>query len=191
MSLIEKKEKTAIHVMIDTETLGLSPGAMMLSVGAVVFDIDKGLGKQFYMEIDPETYRGYIDMSTLRFWFDQAVKGNVPPLKGESHAGVVAELLYNWLNNCNGKDSKLILWANGTDFDIPKLTRLLNRHSPDLPWKYNDVRDYRTVVKMFGAYGIKPDKTERHNALADAKWQALHLISIIKNVQEFVTVYEM
>lgn len=188
MSQIEKKEKAGINIMIDVETLGLKPDAVMLSVGAVVFDVDRDLGEEFYMEIDPDTYRGSIDISTLKFWFDQAGKGMKPPLDGKNPAIRVAAELYQWLNSYNTDETEVILWANGTDFDIPKLTRLVNRYDSHLPWKYHNVRDYRTFAKLFGAFGIKPEKKGHHNALSDAKWQAEHMISIARNVNEFVEI---
>lgn len=181
-----KPTKSHVNVMIDLETLGLKPDAMILSVGAVVFDVDRDLGEEFYMEIEPETYRGSIDISTLRFWFQQAAKGNLPPLDGANAAFRVAGELFQWLDSYNTETTELVLWANGTDFDIPKLTRLVNKHSTFLPWKYSNVRDYRTVAKLLGTFGEKPEKSGHHNALADAKWQAKHLISIAKNVNEFV-----
>jgi len=41
------------HVMLDIETLGVSPGCVILSLSAVEFDINTGeLGESFNMGID-------------------------------------------------------------------------------------------------------------------------------------------
>lgn len=43
-----------VHVMVDVETLGLQQNAIVLSIGAVVFDPtprDRGLGDEFYLSL--------------------------------------------------------------------------------------------------------------------------------------------
>jgi hypothetical protein len=47
------------------------------------------------------------------------------------------------------------------------------------PWKYNDVRDFRTVKKMFGESMVTTiQNPQPHNALEDAVFQAQQLYSI-------------
>jgi exodeoxyribonuclease VIII len=179
--------KPCINVMLDLETLGLKPEAKVLSIGAVVFDIDKGIGEEFYKEIALETSSGEVDMSTLKFWFDQAAKGSPPPINGQMHEFNAVQYFWEWLSEISRNFSdELVIWANGTDFDIPKITRLLDHHHANqtLRWKYSNVRDYRTIAKIFGAYGIQPDKINHHNALADVHWQAKHLSSILRTLRE-------
>lgn len=168
-----------INIMIDTETLGMSESAIILSVGAVVFDIDRDLGDEFYMELDPEEYQGSIHMSTIKFWMDQETKC---PMKGISKPLDVILGLNYWIMEIS-KGQEVQIWCNGTDFDIPKLTYMYGLKNTPLPWKYNSVRDYRTIAKLFGEYGNKPETIEKHNALEDAKWQAKHLISIVQSLK--------
>ena len=167
---------TQINVMVDLETLGRGPDAMVLSIGAVVFDpVDgKGLGERFYVEIDPETSPGKMDVGTVHFWMQQAKDGNFPPMNGTARHEWAFQEFYTWLQaKCNYQLNNLIIWSNGTDFDIPKCK--------NPPWKYSNVRDCRTIFKVFGLPEDMPPSQNHHNALADAEWQAVYLINILKN----------
>ena len=181
-----------VHVMVDLENLGTGPDAMVLSIGACTFGLERRIPEQtFYREINPETATGIIDVSTAKFWMEQASKGVMPPMLG-AYAQVTAVLNFmDWLKIVGAYDN-LVVWANGTDFDIPKLDRLFKeiKVPTSSVWKYNAVRDCRTIYKLFGNYGIKPERNNYHNALADAVWQAEYLISIVKNVSEFVQITE-
>lgn len=175
---------TKTHVMVDLETLGLAPCAQVLSIGAVVFDIERDLGDTFYVEIDPEDHTGSVDMSTLKFWFGQAAKGILPPMNGTYRLIGAIEDFRSYLKKVHqGQRKDLVIWANGTDFDIPKLQHLAEVVGLELPWEYNNVRDCRTMFKLFGHLGIKPENLAKHNALADAEYQAKYLISIIRRLR--------
>lgn len=173
------------HVMVDLETLGLRPCAQVLSIGAVVFDVDRDLGDTFYAEINPEDYSGSVDMSTLKFWFKEAAKGNLPPMDGTYSLGNALAHFFAYLKKVHTGDKKdLHIWCQGTDFDIPKLQHLAEVVGMKLPWEYNNVRDCRTIFKQFGHLGIKPDNIAKHNALDDAEYQARYLISILRVLEE-------
>jgi exodeoxyribonuclease VIII len=182
---LTKPEKETIRVMVDTETLGVGASAIILSIGAVVFDYAKDLGDEFYVEIDPATYPGEIEIETMKFWMLQSAAGNPCPCEGKISLSHAWDMFHQWLLQISGPGSKrLELWANGTDFDIPKLYYAAESLGEEILWAYNDVRDYRTIAKEFGKYGERPEKVGHHNALSDAIWQAKHLISILGNLKE-------
>ena len=174
-----------IHVMVDTETLGLSQNALLLSVGAQVFNPLVGYAgfPSFYQEIDALSYPGEVDISTLQFWFSHTKEtGKIPPIYGTTPAAAVARDFLYWLIDLKeGKPDELVIWANGTDFDIPKLQRLMDRKEP---WKYNSVRDYRTILKLFSSPDSPKFKGENaHNALADCEFQISQLVPIFQNLR--------
>lgn len=173
-----------VHVMIDTETLGLESNAIILSIGAVEFN-KYGLGKTFYIEIDPKTYPGSVDISTIQWWMEQCRAGNKAPVSGIIQLPTAVNALSEYLSEvCDGDLSRLVLWANGIDFDVPKLVYAYYVCKVPTPWKYNAIRDARTVYKLLGDYGIKPVGKNAHNALADAEWQATYLINIFMSLNE-------
>lgn len=168
-----------VHVMVDVETLGLQQNAIVLSVGAVVFDPtprNRGLGDEFYIEIDPEKYPGSIDVSTVKFWLKQ---GNCP-LDGKREGRHIGELFTDYLDRvCRGERQNLVLWSNGTDFDFPKLQYAYRLGKRQLPWSYSSIRDARTVYKLFDPDKLlAPITNPAHNALDDAINQAHWLINI-------------
>ncbi|HAH2835680.1 TPA: 3'-5' exoribonuclease, partial [Escherichia coli] len=66
------------HLMIDTETLGTGPDAVIFAIGAVFFDPFTGkLGKQFEKLIDPvdsERNGGTVNAATAVWWAGQSVE---------------------------------------------------------------------------------------------------------------------
>ncbi len=187
--LANKWELDQVHVMVDVETLGLQQNAIVLSVGAVVFDPtprDRGLGDEFYIEIDPEKYHGSIDISTVKFWIEQ---GGCP-LAGKREGRHVGELLTEYLDKvCVGDRKKLVIWANGTDFDIPKLQYAYRLGKRQVPWGYSAVRDARTIYKLFDPDKLHaPVATPAHNALDDARNQAQWLINIFLGTSHVGTI---
>ena len=49
------------------------------------------------------------------------------------------------------------------------------------PWTYRENRDYRTIRNLLGANYQQPPTVLSHHALEDAKWQAQHLMNILKH----------
>lgn len=180
-----------VHIMLDTETLGLDGNAIILSIGAVAFvsmDDTTTTWKtfdEFYTDINPETYPGSVDISTIKWWMEQCHSGVPVPMAGILALPAALDMFHGWLLKvCDQNPKRLVIWANGTDFDIPKLTNAYKLCGAKVPWGYNSVRDARTIFKCYKDYGLKPPEVNKHNALADARWQTEYLISIFKNLEE-------
>ena len=69
-------------VMIDIETLGTDPGSVILSIGAVEFDLKTGkTGEEFYQWIDLESSsnKGFsVSAGTIKWWMMQNKKARQP-----------------------------------------------------------------------------------------------------------------
>lgn len=187
ISMIEPPKTTRksdkIHVMVDVETLGLEANAIVLSIGACKFTLD-GIYEKFYSTINPETYPGAVDLSTIKWWMDQSAAGNKAPMDGSVALPNVIGLFHKFLLSNTQDPKQLVIWANGTDFDIPKLNYAYKVCGAAVPWGYSAVRDCRTLFKTFPDYGDETVGEASHNALNDACWQATRLISIFKNMGE-------
>ncbi len=157
------------HVMIDIETLSTQPNATILSIGACPVFPEEHLDlADFYHEIHPNQRR-HIETKTISWWMDQPTK---PPMNGISLLSESLWALRSWIVHRFYEDP--IIWANGTDFDITVLSDAYRDLGVGVvPWKYNNVRDFRTVSKLFPIE--MSDSDSKHNALADAKWQAAKL----------------
>jgi DNA polymerase III epsilon subunit-like protein len=171
-------------LMIDIETLGTNPGCVVLSIGACEFS-DKGVGKQFYTSINPESCTQWgltIEPRTVLWWFDQSQDARDFITKGK-HVDLdiaLAELkaAFKW----KGKN----VWCNGANFDFPILTAAHNAIGQPVPWEYWAGNDYRTIKNLVGRDvfdACKVAPTVAHNALADAVAQAETLINMAKYIQ--------
>lgn len=168
---------SVINVMIDLETLGMGESAIICSIGACTF-MTAEPQKTFYHELDIEKQPGRVfDPSTVKFWMKQ---GNAP-VHGTYQLSSVLSGLNVWLENLK---QPVIIWANGTDFDIPMLKHAYQYYCMKPNWRYDAVRDYRTMRKLFP--NIKADEFtgSKHNALDDAINQAAHLTKILRYMED-------
>lgn len=161
------------HVMVDIETMGTSPNAPVLSIGAVIFDNNE-LGAEFYSEcsIKSAFNRGSKpDPDTIAFWMKQE---DGPRKKLANASGKNFDMLKGFVDFF---PENATFWGNGAAFDNVLLREALRREGFDAPWMFWNDRCYRTVKSMFADVKIKR-LGDHHNALDDAKSQALHLIEI-------------
>jgi len=160
------------HVMIDLETMGLTPNSAIVSIGAVVFDprANKVSRKTFYRELEWDTQNRKIDAGTLNWWYSANVTDQArEALDGLEDLEPVLGELADWLP----KDAKV--WGNGATFDISMLEDAYNQHDIEIPWKFWNIRDVRTIKDMYesqrGGFSKKSGGVA-HNALDDALHQA-------------------
>lgn len=178
------------NVMLDLETLGLHPGSVILSIGAVEFDED-GLGETFYrkLRIVDQTARGArIDEGTLLWWKDQNPEAwKNATLDQQEPAGVLKEfrLWYKFRG-------ATALWANGANFDPPLLGELYKIFEQKVAWHYRHPRDVRTVFdlvgKKLGEYGS--ENPLAHDALQDAIWQAKETSAALNEIHTWKTCFQ-
>lgn len=175
------------RIMFDLETLGTSKASIICSIGAVLFGdispIQQENYKEFYRELDITSQRRYCDPATVLWWMDQ--KGP-KPFYGRMSLDRMLHEFSDWLIGIRSRDpeKKIELWCKGTDFDTSILGDAYKSKNLEVPWKYSETRDYRTVSKLFP--NLKPSSVNQdlHNALADAKHQALHMEDILYAIKD-------
>lgn len=172
------------NVMIDLETLGTSPGCALLSIGAVVFS-PGGLGEEFYQEIDYRRLYGLnVDPATLMWWHNQ------PPILRDRlftpnrSKKLLPDALVDlsaWLAEVTEDPTDIGIWGNGADFDNAILQVAYAHTGLNPAWKFWQNRCYRTLKNL--APQIELERIgEHHNALDDAKSQAVHAITLLKHL---------
>lgn len=160
-------------VMIDIETFDTAATAVILSIGAVRMDMESLSvihDQTFYVECDSNQPSRTRSNDTLKWWLQQ---GGCPCL-GTVQLPQALKSLTNWV--LEGVE----IWCKGTDFDTTILAHAYKQHSLEVPWKYNSVRDCRTIFKTFPSPIAYP--SNNHNALEDAKNQAAQLVDILKGL---------
>lgn len=159
-----------MHVMIDLETLSTSTGAAVLQIGAVEFDpFGTAIGDTFNRYISLQGCNRHIDIDTVLWWMSQspaAIGGLVKGIReeGVSYAQALAELAA-FVGNAPG------VWSHGATFDLPILRSAAFALGINIPWKYWNEFDTRTVYLLKGKPKLKREGVH-HNALDDAVYQA-------------------
>jgi hypothetical protein len=168
-------------VMLDLETMGTKPGSAIVAIGAVLFDIEKRtIEKDFYASVSLESCMEaglQCDPGTILWWMRQ----------GDDARKAIAEVAGFPLRHALlefatlfAPKSELTVWGNGADFDNVLLTVAYEKAGLSLPWKQFNNRCYRTIKNL---PQHKSNKIVRvgthHNALDDARSQALHLITLL------------
>jgi hypothetical protein len=166
-----------MHVMIDLETMGTSPNAPIVAIGACRFDKDGVAENKFYATISLSSAvasGAEMDADTVLWWMqqDNNAKAEVFNATGDAELSLLA--FTNWLRlrDISG------VWGNGASFDNVILAQTYRRFDQPQPWPFWLDRCYRTV-KNFSDVEMVREGTH-HNALDDAVSQANHLIAIWK-----------
>lgn len=170
------------NIMLDLETLGTSPNAAVVAIGACFFDTDtREIGHTFYRTLDLNAVvrgGGEMDASTVLWWMSQPDDTRQaiyrPGVKYTPDSALQA--LSHFVEDNSSSDP--LVWGNGANFDNVILSQMYRRHQIAQPWKWWNDRCYRTVKA-----GHPPVKLNfigsRHNALDDAMHQARTLIEIL------------
>ena len=161
-------------IMVDLETLGTTASAVILSIGAVKFNLessDMDLEEGFYASVSIESNLDYsrrIQEDTLLWWFKQPAEAQA--VMNEAKIALPQALvdLSDWIGTGDYK-----VWSNGADFDLPMLAHAYSQVQVEVPWKFWNSRCHRTWKSLPGAANAKFESTGiKHNALSDAVNQA-------------------
>jgi hypothetical protein len=174
--------------MLDIETLGLEPSAVVLSVGAVLFtdeamrnSLEPGLdfNKTFFVvpDIGLQIANGRtINQDTLKFWQKANQKSIADWAGADSKYKTWPHAACYRLHDFIKENGVVELWVNGLDFDVPILKSLFEQASCKWPLPYNAVRDARTIYNVCPKQiNAKPNDLKDHTAINDCKGQIIKL----------------
>ncbi|EMM6481682.1 TPA: 3'-5' exoribonuclease [Citrobacter freundii] len=177
------------HLMVDMETMGNSPDAPIVSIGAVFFDPSTGnTGAEFYRVASLESSMSFgmkPDASTIQWWLKQSSEARSAILVDEAMGlRETLELLADFIaeNATNGSHT-VQLWGNGCSFDNVILRRAYALTETPFAVPFWNDRDVRTMVELGKSVGINPRfdipfEGDMHNALSDARHQVKYVSAI-------------
>ena len=177
------------HLMVDMETMGNSPDAPIVSIGAVFFDPSTGnTGAEFYQVVSLESSMSFgmkPDASTIQWWLKQSSEARSAILVDEAMGlRETLELLADFIaeNSANGSHT-VQLWGNGCSFDNVILRRAYALTDTPFAVPFWNDRDVRTMVELGKSVGINPRydipfEGDMHNALSDARHQVKYVSAI-------------
>lgn len=169
------------NVMVDCESLGTTASAVILSIGAVRFDLesDQISDDGFYASVSIESNLDLgrrVQEDTLLWWLKQPAAALQVFHEEKIELGTALEDFSDWI----GTDDHH-MWSNGADFDLPMLAHAYRQVGIEAPWKFWNNRCFRTYKNLPGAKNIRtPAVGVKHNALSDAHQQAVTVQAIYK-----------
>lgn len=161
------------HLMIDIETLGQSPHAVVLSCALVAFNKDTIINqKEWILNVEQQIQQGRkIDYDTVSWWMKQSDDARkLFHNKFQTSLTYFANEAVNFFTKECGPQGRL--WGNGASFDIPIIETLIKKNGQQPPWKYFHHRCYRTMKAIYKMDEGVPFEGTKHGALPDALHQA-------------------
>ena len=169
-------------LMIDLETLDTTATCVIVSIGAVPFDLERGtVGSDgFYRVLDVnKQHKRTTSDSTLAWWSKQSREARAvfdDPNQIELHEALAQLKLFIGTHQPR-------VWSNGANFDQPILAHAYSQLDMKEPWPYWGSRCVRTYAALPGADRVPRVKPKiAHNALSDAEAQAEYVVQIHKAV---------
>lgn len=195
------------NVAVDLETLGTTPGSIIVSIGAVKFTddfphmqvLDDSMDGQMRHQMQNEFYRvisvssaGAVGLTfshkTMAWWMRQGAQARqalIDALEGGDHAQDIRQVMGDfkaWIEAGQTMDE---IWAWG-QMDITMLTALYDRMGVADVWggekPYKKENDARTLVTQLGL-PLRDKVGTHHNALDDAKWLAQMVVDAKKYIK--------
>ena len=180
-----------IEFMVDLETMGTENNAAIVAIGVVAFDIKNDYlipapEGEFYTPVSLASSMSAglkCDASTILFWLEQEdaarkeLTGRTVPLQQ------ALSQLASWMERVGPDKKERTVWGNGATFDNVVLASAFKAVGMPIPWMFWGDRCYRTMKNLYPAVGMPAFEGVKHNALDDAKMQALHLLDILRGVR--------
>jgi len=153
--------------MLDIETLGITPGSIVLEIAAATFDPTGIVLHEFHHRIDvlDSLASGLTaDVDTCKWHQARRTDIHAPEPRPVTlwHAMSALRMFIDMHRPFN-------VWAWGMDFERAHLEHLSKLIAQPLPWPYFKSADARTVWNL-AFPGEKPQR-RRHTALADVRDQ--------------------
>lgn len=191
---------TLKHIVFDTETLGIRENAIVLSIGAVAFEMEPGTKNdydryildgfhvKFSIKDQLHTWKRSVDEGTVEWWKGQSEEAK-KILKPSPNDVTMAEgltQLNDWIKSIDGyKWNSSYVWSRGTYFDFPKMESMYHQAGVKCgfnTWKIRDVRTYIDILTGVDNGKYEPDRQPEnfiaHDALHDAAMDAYRMVEI-------------
>lgn len=175
--------------MLDIETLGTAPGSAILAIGAVKFT--KGdIYAEYYRRIDLKSAIAAglnMDPDTVMWWLKQTDDARLEITREGCDIQDVLTHFAEWVWCLHTEAPEEVagweieMWGNGASFDNVLLSVAYEKIGAPRPWKYSGDRCYRTIKNLYPEVQMQRTGTH-HNALDDAKSQAMHLMAMLPSL---------
>ena len=167
------------HLMIDLETLGTGPRAVITQIGACWFGMDGTIGATFSANINIQSALDaglQVDGDTIKWWFGQPEAART----FVKDTDIIIKVLRRFQTFCTGAKN---VWSHAT-FDMPILFNAYRECEEKIPFHYRAPRDIRTLVWLWGGKQEREPRNDKHDALADCLYQVKYVTKCYKDIQD-------
>lgn len=163
-----------MNCMVDLETYATTTDAIVMTIGAVVFDNKGKETASFYRRITEDSCVSIglrKDPETVKFWSSQSVESRIEIETPHDRVCIIDAILdfsKFWKdNNCK------YFWCLGANFDEPILSLIYQRLNMGKPWMFYNVRCLRTMYSLarITTKDLITVGDVQHHALADCRRQ--------------------
>jgi len=179
---------TQIDIMLDLETLGISPGCKIIAIGACTFNTT--LKASFHIAINRESQERKLieEPATVAWWELQSDAAKQESLLCNKSSDIILALtaFSDWMNIFYFADTpkRIRIWGNSASFDLKILEAAYKAYNIKVPWSYRNEMCYRTIKNLFKDVEEPEFEGTRHSALCDAIHQAKHTVAIFDAIGE-------
>ena len=191
--------KKVVNIAVDIETLSKRPTAAIIGIAAKAFSLGESVVEEndgFRSAVDATSCAMLgmdFDNATVKWWSEKPEEAKEQFCYGYNIRCVLRNLsdFIKGEKEKNGAD-EVIIWCQGTDFDIAILRNAFvlannDRAEKTIPWKFTNVRDSRTFIhegvrlidpSVEDPYSIIPKKPNwvEHDAMSDCG-QLIHNVT--------------
>lgn len=158
------------HLMLDIETAGTRPGAVVLSVALVRFTDEASVSVN--LSVPDQVALGLEqDAATLEWWGQQDPAAWAAATQNPLPLTSALPYLLQWIAWA-GPDP--LIWCHGASFDVPLLGEVYRRAGyKDAPCPFWSIRDTRTLYDLAGVnvkdYAVPPPHIALNDAIAQTR----------------------
>ena len=179
------------NYMIDIETLSTRTNASILTIGAMKFTREGPLPEMSEMEtfyrrvnrVSCDDLDMHVDKNTEAWWAKQSDDVRWEAIENPENRQDLKDVLIG-LTSFIGKGNPIV-WGNGDDFDCVILTEAYRLCGLELPWKFWNTRDVRTVMDLGNVKPWDLPSISKHHPVHDCYHQIIGLKRSFKNIGMF------
>lgn len=133
------------HIMLDIESLGTRPGAVVMSAAFVRFSDLASCSVN--MSIPDQQALGLeIDPATHAWWGTQPPEAWAAAISNPTPLQAALAYLHEWYAWAAAGEA--MVWCHGASFDAPLLGEVFRRAGRATPWQFWSIRDTRTLYQL-------------------------------------------
>jgi len=175
--------KPKLNFMLDLETVDISNTAGIIALAAVPFMHPEVL-PSFYQKCSLQSVEAEdfsVSREVLDWWSRQPKEVRNEAFSGTQHINELLAEFDTYIRSF--KEFTPVIWGNGSMFDNTILINAFDRFGMTVPWSYKNDRCFRTLKEVFDFVPAPVFIGDKHNALADATWQARYAEKILRYLE--------